>query len=97
MTRARERMTPSQRQQVVFSKACARTWMGEYVFRVWILLLTLGKVWLRPSVHCQLSRKSDGVVSHMEQGHAIAQTTGLGGHVAAQFIPTVDQESIDLV
>jgi hypothetical protein len=31
------------------------------------------------------------------QGHATAQTTGLGGHMAARFIPTVERESIDLV
>ncbi|QRW13174.1 hypothetical protein RhiLY_12173 [Ceratobasidium sp. AG-Ba] len=30
-------------------------------------------------------------------GHATAQTTGIGGHVAARFIPTVERESIDLV
>ncbi|KAG6335719.1 hypothetical protein ID866_3377 [Astraeus odoratus] len=30
-------------------------------------------------------------------GHATAQTTGIGGHMAARFIPTVERESIDLV
>ncbi|PFH51991.1 hypothetical protein AMATHDRAFT_57645 [Amanita thiersii Skay4041] len=30
-------------------------------------------------------------------GHATSQTTGLGGHMAARFIPTVERESIDLV
>ncbi|KAI0933780.1 hypothetical protein AcW1_005516 [Taiwanofungus camphoratus] len=30
-------------------------------------------------------------------GHATGQTTGLGGHMAARFIPTVERESIDLV
>ncbi|KAI6022005.1 hypothetical protein EDC04DRAFT_2937394 [Pisolithus marmoratus] len=30
-------------------------------------------------------------------GHATAQTTGIGGHVASYFIPTVERESIDLV
>ncbi|KII91548.1 hypothetical protein PLICRDRAFT_512049 [Plicaturopsis crispa FD-325 SS-3] len=30
-------------------------------------------------------------------GHATAQTTGLGGHMAARFIPTVERENIDLV
>ncbi len=31
------------------------------------------------------------------QGHATGQTTGIGGHVAARFIPTVERESVDLV
>ena len=31
------------------------------------------------------------------QGHATAQTTGLGGHMSTRFIPTVERESIDLV
>jgi hypothetical protein len=31
------------------------------------------------------------------QGHATGQTTGLGGHMAARFIPTVERESIDLM
>ncbi|KAK2467792.1 hypothetical protein APHAL10511_000087 [Amanita phalloides] len=30
-------------------------------------------------------------------GHATAQTTGIGGHMAARFIPTVERESIDLM
>ncbi|KAJ7874669.1 hypothetical protein B0H14DRAFT_2717085 [Mycena olivaceomarginata] len=30
-------------------------------------------------------------------GHATGQTTGLGGHMAARFIPTVERESIDLI
>ncbi|KIY52910.1 hypothetical protein FISHEDRAFT_63575 [Fistulina hepatica ATCC 64428] len=30
-------------------------------------------------------------------GHATAQTTGLGGHMASRFIPTVERESIDLM
>ncbi|KAI0781217.1 hypothetical protein BD413DRAFT_667167 [Trametes elegans] len=30
-------------------------------------------------------------------GHSTAQTTGIGGHMAARFIPTVERESIDLV
>ncbi|EIW70337.1 hypothetical protein TREMEDRAFT_29286 [Tremella mesenterica DSM 1558] len=30
-------------------------------------------------------------------GQATAQTTGIGGHLAARFIPTVERESIDLV
>ncbi|KAF9219018.1 hypothetical protein BS17DRAFT_468537 [Gyrodon lividus] len=30
-------------------------------------------------------------------GHATAQTTGIGGHMASHFIPTVERESIDLV
>lgn len=29
-------------------------------------------------------------------GHATGQTTGLGGHLSARFIPTVERESIDL-
>ena len=97
MMQAGKRKTLSQRQWVVFSKACAQTWMGECVFRVWVLSLTLDKVWLRPCVHCQLSQKSDGGISHTEQGHTTTQTTGLGGHMAARFIPTIDRGSIDLV
>jgi hypothetical protein len=31
------------------------------------------------------------------QGHATGQTTGIGGHMAARFIPTVERESIDLM
>ncbi|KAI9067076.1 hypothetical protein FKP32DRAFT_1644765 [Trametes sanguinea] len=30
-------------------------------------------------------------------GHATGQTTGIGGHMSARFIPTVERESIDLV
>ncbi|KAI1790758.1 hypothetical protein LXA43DRAFT_921512 [Ganoderma leucocontextum] len=30
-------------------------------------------------------------------GHSTGQTTGLGGHMSARFIPTVERESIDLV
>jgi hypothetical protein len=30
-------------------------------------------------------------------GQATSQTTGIGGHLAARFIPTVERESIDLV
>ncbi|KAF8070283.1 hypothetical protein FPV67DRAFT_1486835 [Lyophyllum atratum] len=30
-------------------------------------------------------------------GHATGQTTGLGGHMATRFIPTVERESIDLI
>ena len=30
-------------------------------------------------------------------GQATSQTTGMGGHLAARFIPTVERESIDLV
>ncbi|KZT11459.1 uncharacterized protein LAESUDRAFT_720694 [Laetiporus sulphureus 93-53] len=30
-------------------------------------------------------------------GHATGQTTGLAGHIAARFIPTVERESIDLM
>ncbi|KAG5646295.1 hypothetical protein DXG03_003892 [Asterophora parasitica] len=30
-------------------------------------------------------------------GHATGQTTGLGGHMSARFIPTVERESIDLM
>ncbi|KAH9953159.1 hypothetical protein BC827DRAFT_1380025 [Russula dissimulans] len=30
-------------------------------------------------------------------GHSTGQTTGIGGHMATQFIPTVERESIDLV
>lgn len=34
---------------------------------------------------------------HLLQGHATGQTTGIGGHMATRFIPTVERESIDLV
>ncbi|KAI9455535.1 hypothetical protein HD554DRAFT_273220 [Boletus coccyginus] len=30
-------------------------------------------------------------------GHSTSQTTGIGGHMASSFIPTVERESIDLV
>ncbi|KAG6379359.1 hypothetical protein JVT61DRAFT_11822 [Boletus reticuloceps] len=30
-------------------------------------------------------------------GHTTGQTTGIGGHMASRFIPTVERESIDLV
>ncbi|THH10019.1 hypothetical protein EW146_g8508 [Bondarzewia mesenterica] len=30
-------------------------------------------------------------------GHSTGQTTGIGGHMAARFIPTVERESVDLV
>lgn len=30
-------------------------------------------------------------------GQATGQTTGIGGHIAARFIPTVERESIDLI
>ncbi|EIW60639.1 uncharacterized protein TRAVEDRAFT_119941 [Trametes versicolor FP-101664 SS1] len=30
-------------------------------------------------------------------GHSTGQTTGIGGHMSARFIPTVERESIDLV
>jgi len=31
------------------------------------------------------------------QGHSTAQTTGIGGHMASRFIPTVERESIDFM
>jgi len=30
-------------------------------------------------------------------GHSTAQSTGMGGHHASRFIPTVEREAIDLV
>ncbi|KAG8920890.1 hypothetical protein FRC02_000579, partial [Tulasnella sp. 418] len=30
-------------------------------------------------------------------GHATSQSTGMGGHISARFIPTVERESVDLV
>ncbi|KAF8629109.1 hypothetical protein AX17_005695 [Amanita inopinata Kibby_2008] len=36
-------------------------------------------------------------MAHIFIGHATAQTTGIGGHMAAHFIPTVERESIDLI
>lgn len=35
--------------------------------------------------------------AHVFIGHATGQTTGIGGHMASRFIPTVERESIDLV
>ncbi|KAG9310114.1 hypothetical protein JVU11DRAFT_9726 [Chiua virens] len=35
--------------------------------------------------------------THIFIGHATGQTTGVGGHMASRFIPTVERESIDLV
>ncbi len=37
------------------------------------------------------------IIQIASQGHATGQTTGLGGHMSARFIPTVERESIDLV
>ena len=97
MTQARKSMTLNPRQRVASSRDYARIWMGEHVFGVHTLLLTFAQVWLRPSVYRQSRHNCNGVISHSEQGHATAQTTGLGGHMAARFIPTVERESIDLV
>lgn len=31
------------------------------------------------------------------QGHSTAQSTGVGGHHASRFIPTVEREALNLV
>ncbi|KAG6375323.1 hypothetical protein JVT61DRAFT_3551 [Boletus reticuloceps] len=37
------------------------------------------------------------IMTDLFLGHATGQTTGIGGHMASYFIPTVERESIDLV
>ncbi|KAH0825764.1 hypothetical protein J3R83DRAFT_8923 [Lanmaoa asiatica] len=37
------------------------------------------------------------VIRTLTCGHATSQTTGIGGHMASRFIPTVERESIDLL
>ena len=37
------RMTLGSKKRIVFSKAFARTWMGEHIFEVCLLLLTLAQ------------------------------------------------------
>ncbi|KAI6097053.1 hypothetical protein F5141DRAFT_481577 [Pisolithus sp. B1] len=50
-----------------------------------------------PSVFRGLSADLDGATyTRVFIGHATAQTTGVGGHMASHFIPTVERESIDL-
>lgn len=95
--RARKRTTLNPRQRVVFSKACGQTWTGECGFRWGFSLLTPAQIWRCPCVYCESQVKYSTIISHLGQGHATAQTTGLGGHMAARFIPTVERESIDLV
>ena len=63
---ARKGVVFSPRQGVVFSKACVRTWMGEYVFVTCIPSLTLAQAWLRSCIHCQSSHNYYGNVSHLE-------------------------------
>lgn len=51
-----------------------------------------------PSPFRGLRADLDGATStRVFIGHATAQTTGIGGHMASHFIPTVERESIDLV
>ena len=50
---ARKRMRVGPRQWVVFSRACAQTWMGEYVIGVHIQPLTFTQNRSCPCVHCQ--------------------------------------------
>ncbi|KAI9454957.1 hypothetical protein HD554DRAFT_2149343 [Boletus coccyginus] len=51
-----------------------------------------------PSVFRGLRADLDGALhTRIFIGHATAQTTGIGGHMASYFIPTVERESIDLV
>lgn len=45
------------------------------------------------SINCLLYVDCDALL----QGHSTAQTTGLGGHISARFIPTVERESIDFM
>ena len=52
MMQAGKKMMLSPRQLAVFSKACVLTWMGKWVFWVYILLLTLAQIWLCPYIHC---------------------------------------------
>ncbi|KIJ08708.1 hypothetical protein PAXINDRAFT_182233 [Paxillus involutus ATCC 200175] len=51
-----------------------------------------------PSAFRGLRADLDGAMhTRVFIGHATAQTTGIGGHMASHFIPTVERESIDLV
>ncbi|KAI6017290.1 hypothetical protein BKA83DRAFT_30366 [Pisolithus microcarpus] len=51
-----------------------------------------------PSAFRGLRADLDGAIhTRVFIGHATAQTTGIGGHMASHFIPTVERESIDLV
>ncbi|KAI6104041.1 hypothetical protein EDD16DRAFT_1900225 [Pisolithus croceorrhizus] len=51
-----------------------------------------------PSAFRGLRADLDGAIhTRIFIGHATAQTTGIGGHMASHFIPTVERESIDLV
>ncbi|KAI5994116.1 hypothetical protein F5J12DRAFT_962838, partial [Pisolithus orientalis] len=51
-----------------------------------------------PSVFRGLRADLDGAThTRIFIGNATAQTTGIGGHMASHFIPTVERESIDLV
>ncbi|KAI6159818.1 hypothetical protein EDD17DRAFT_1761872 [Pisolithus thermaeus] len=51
-----------------------------------------------PSAFRGLRADLDGSIhTRVFIGHATAQTTGIGGHMASHFIPTVERESIDLV
>ncbi|KAG6369865.1 hypothetical protein JVT61DRAFT_13426 [Boletus reticuloceps] len=47
-----------------------------------------------PSPFQELCADLDGAMD--TRGHATAQTTGIGGHMASHLIPTVERESIDL-
>ncbi|KAH6901437.1 hypothetical protein BKA70DRAFT_1309603 [Coprinopsis sp. MPI-PUGE-AT-0042] len=41
------------------------------------------------------SSRFEGGTARVIVGHATSQTTGIGGHMAARFIPTVEREAID--
>ena len=71
--------------------------MGQCAVETWILLLILVQIWFCPYFHCQSGNRHVEPTAHLNQGHATAQTTGIGGHMATRFIPTVERESIDLV
>ncbi|KAF8431278.1 hypothetical protein L210DRAFT_3651176 [Boletus edulis BED1] len=50
-----------------------------------------------PSLLQGLRADLDGAINtRVYIGHATAQTTGIGGHMASHFIPTVERESVDL-
>ncbi len=70
-------------------------------FSVNLTHVTLTVVWARPrsSLYVQTVSYATArhVLSRRLKGHSTGQTTGIGGHMSARFIPTVERESIDLV
>lgn len=58
--------------------------------------------WVSKAVHRKFSNyylEENGIYLNVFtlQGHATAQSTGVGGHHASRFIPTVEREALDLV